>query len=241
MIWKEKYRLGASEIDVNNVGSPSALLRYMQDTANCHMEAAGPSYDELIARGMSFVLSRITVSFGVPLFAHDKFESETFAVPSRGAAFGRCYRLTRGEEIVALADSAWALVNIADHTLVKVSDVELRYGEEEPIDIGVPTRFHIPRNISLERVGEYTVTYSDTDLNGHMNNTRYPDLLCGFAADMRGHRAEMISINFVSEAPMGETLTVYSGTDGDRIFVRTVRRDGKINTEAAITLCEFCT
>ncbi len=238
MIWREVYRLGAAETDINNLASPSALLRYMQDTANCHMAGVGPSYDDLISRGMSFVLSRITLRIDEPLRAHDEFESETFAVPSRGAAFGRCYRLTRGGKIIAEGDSTWALVNISDRTLVRVGDLETGYGEEPPLDIGVPTRARIPRETELHCTGEHRVTYADADLNGHMNNTRYPDLLCGFAADMRGKRVETISISFVSEAPLGECVTAYTGTDGEHFFVRTVREDGRTNTESVITLCD---
>ena len=37
--------------------------------------------------------------------------------------------------------------------------------------------------MNLSLVGEHTVEYSDVDVNRHLNNTKYPDMLCGFLPD----------------------------------------------------------
>ena len=73
MKWTEKYKLGAAETDVNSIASPSAILRYMQDSSNSQMLALKPTYEELIDRGLSFVLSKITVSMYGTLKAHENF------------------------------------------------------------------------------------------------------------------------------------------------------------------------
>ena len=107
---------------------------------------------------------------------------------------------------------------------------------------------------SFEQVGRHTVTYPDVDMNLHMNNTKYADMLCSFvpeftAAVGRGsalgaHAAAFtpspavreFSITYLADAPLGGTLTVLrSGADGTYFF-RTVREDGKVNVEARIAL-----
>lgn len=237
MIWSEKYRIGAAETDINNIASPSALFRYMQDASDCHMVATGPSYDELLSRGMSFVLSRVSLVLSDKLLhRHDEINVETFATPSRGVAFGRDYRITSGDSLVALASTVWALVDISSGSLVRTGDVELGYGEEPPIDIGMPTRWRIPRELSLDELGRYKVSYADADVNGHMNNTRYPDIFCAFAGDMRGMTPSSMRINFITEAPLGELLFVTGASDGQHRYIRTIREDGKINAEADIVL-----
>ena len=94
MKWTGEYRVNANDVDCNNIVSVSNMLRYMQDSANCHMAAARPSYDELYERGLAFVLSRITISIYSTLRAHDSFEGETWASPSKGVTFNRCYCTT---------------------------------------------------------------------------------------------------------------------------------------------------
>lgn len=238
MKWTEKYRLGAAETDINNIASPSAILRYMQDSSNSHMMAMKPSYEELFNKGLSFVLSRITISMYSTISAHEEFEGETWAAPSKGVTFNRCYRLTKNGNIVAEASSAWALLNVPERKLCRVTDVELNYGEDAPLELDMPTRFRIPSDVQLTLVGERLVEYADCDLNGHMNNTRYPDILCSYIAPMKGVRASKMSISFVSEAPLGENLKIYCGVLDDVYYLRTIREDGKVNVEAEIYLEE---
>lgn len=239
MKWTESYKLGAAETDINTIASPSVILRYMQDSSNSQMTALKPSYEELIDRGLSFVLSKITVSMYGTLKAHDNFEGETWACPSKGVTFNRCYRLTKNGKIIAEAFSVWALIDTNERKLCRVGDVELNYGEDEPLELDAPTRFRIPSQVELTLAGERLVEYADCDLNGHMNNTRYPDIFCSYITSMKGQRPAKMSINFVSEAPLGDSIKIYTGFYDDAYYVRTVREDGKVNAEAEIVLEEI--
>ena len=234
MKWAEKYKLLATDADLNNAVSPSAVLRYMQDTANRQMEGHPPTYDELIGQGLSFVLSRIRLSVYSALHSHDEIVSETWVTESRGVTFNRCYRILRDGVIMAEAAGSWALVGIEDHRLHRVSEFDFGYEADEMLELDVPARLRIPDGVQMTLTGERVVEYADADVNGHMNNTRYPDLMCGWAAEMRGRRAVSMGINFVNEAPVGCTLKVYRGESDDVCYVRTVRDDGKVNAEAEI-------
>ena len=44
----------------------------------------------------------------------------------------------------------------------------------------------------------------------------------------------IISISFQNEAPLGEVLKVYRAVEDDTYYVRTIREDGKINSEAEV-------
>jgi len=239
MKWIEHYKLGAAETDINSIASASAVLRYMQDSSNSQMMAIKPSYEELFEKGLVFVLSRITISIYSPLRAHDRFEGETWASPSKGVTFNRCYRLTKEGSIIAEAVSAWALLNVNERRLCRVNEVDIDYGEEPLLELDMPARFRIPSEVQLTLVGERMVEYADCDLNGHMNNTHYPDILASYIGDMRGRRVAKMSISFVSEAPLGESIKIYSGVLDDVYYIRTVREDGKVNVEAEIYLEEI--
>ena len=68
-----------------------------------------------------------------------------------------------------------------------------------------------------------------------MNNTRYPDIYATFMP-MDGMRIAEITINYANEAPEGDILTVYRGKANGYYYFRTVRTDGKTNSEAEIRL-----
>ncbi|MBQ1503092.1 MAG: hypothetical protein IIZ35_03735 [Clostridia bacterium] len=239
MKWVETYRINANDADVNDAVSASGVLRYMQDTANCQMEGEGPSYRELLDRGLAFVVSRLRLSLYNPLRAHDVIESETWTTPSKGAIFNRCFRIKKDGMIMAEAATCWALVGIENRKIYRVSEVDFSYGGDEPLELDAPARIRVPDEVSLRLAGERKVEYADVDVNGHMNNTKYPDFLAGWAAPMKGRRAVSMGISFRSEAPLGCTLKVYRGELDGVHYVRSVKESGEVNAEAEIIFEEI--
>lgn len=236
MKWTEEYIINVHDADLNGIVSVSGLLRYMQDTANLQMAGEGPSFDELFAGGHSFVLSRMGISIYAPLHAHETIRSQSWAVASRGMTFNRCYRIYRGDDIVAEASSAWALLNTKEHRLCRAGEIPLHYSEDEALELDLPARFRMPPEVQLNLMGERTILYADVDQNGHLNNTRYPDILCSYLPNMHHSRVISMVISFASEAPLGETEKIYCGEYDGTYYVRSVRPSGAINAEAEILL-----
>ena len=225
MKWSGEYTVNANDVDFNNIASVSNMLRYMQDAANYEMEEDGLSYNELFSRGLSFVLSRIRMSFYSPIYAHEKIEVQSWACESRGVQFNRCYRIIKNGVIAAEAVSVWALVGVNDRHLHRVNEFDM------------PARFKIPDDVDMRLVSERVVEYADVDMNGHMNNTHYPDVLCSpLSENMRGQRVISMGISFLSEAPLGESVKIYSGMSDGNHYVRTVKENGQVNVESEIIL-----
>lgn len=238
MKWTENFRVSAQDTDFNRVASASAIMRFMQDTANYHMEGMGPSYDEMFDSGRAFIIGRFAMVCPEALHSHDDITVQTWAAPSRAASFNRCYSITRDTVTVAGATSVWALVNTADGSLIRVEDSGLDYGEDIALEIPEPLRFRIPRDAELREVGVHTVSYTDVDVNRHMNNTKYADMLCSFI-DMTDARVHSLAISYTAEAPLGSDISVLLASAGNTHYFRTVRNDGKVNIEAKITLGEI--
>lgn len=237
MKWSGEYTVNANDVDFNNIVSVSNMLRYMQDAANYEMEEDGLSYNELFLRGLSFVLSRIRMSFYSPIYAHEKIEVQSWACESRGVQFNRCYRIMKNGVIAAEAVSVWALVGVNDRHLHRVNELDLPYRKDEMLELDMPARFKIPDDVDMRLVSERVVEYADVDMNGHMNNTHYPDVLCSHLSEnMRGQRVISMGISFLSEAPLGESVKIYSGMSDGNHYVRTVKENGQTNVEAEIIL-----
>lgn len=232
----EKYTKEISvdihDVDFNGVAKASALMKYVQLAAQSQLTENGMSYDQLKSQKRAFILSRMKLEFTSPVRAFENLTAITFPCESRGFSFLRCYKLKRGEETVARAVSLWALIDTDTHSLVRVNDFELGLDTFDPLDLPIG-RFIIP--ISVKEVGKYPVHYGDVDQNRHMNNTRYPDMYANYLP-MENMRISEITLNYQNEAPSGDVLTVYMGAIDDVYYFRTVRSDGKINTEAEVKL-----
>lgn len=223
------------DVDFNGIARASSLIKYVQLAAQAQLTENGMSYDELKARKRAFILSRLKVEFTEPVRAFDSLVATTFPCESRGFSFLRCYKLTRADRTVARAVSLWALIDTDTHSLVRVNDFELNLQTFDPLDMPMG-RFVIPVNIV--EVGKFCVHYGDVDQNNHMNNTRYPDMYASYLP-MEGKRISEITINYQNEAPAKDILTVYMGSVDDVYYFRTVRSDGKVNTEAEVRLVEI--
>lgn len=224
------------DVDPNGIVRTSSLMKYIQSAAQTQLTLNGMSYDELKDMKRAFILSRIKMEFTEPVRAYEPLCAVTYPCDSRGYSFLRCYALEKGGRTIGRAVSMWALIDTETRALVKVNDFELGLQTHEPHSLAL-SRFAIPS--SMREIGTYTVNYGDTDQNRHMNNTRYPDMYSNFLP-LDGKMIRTISINYLNEAPMGERLRVEraDGIDGYTYYFRTVREDGKVNTEAEIELMD---
>ena len=237
MKWSREYSVNINDTDVSGIVSASALFRFMQDAGNRALEEDKPSFSELYDRGLTFILCRLRMSSYAPLYAHDVITVETWACESKGVQFNRCFRILRDGMIVCEAVSIWALCGIHDKRIHRASEIETSYRTDEMLELDMPTHIKIPESAAISLKGEREVVYADIDLNGHMNNTRYPDILCSYLGQsMKNERVISFAISFANEAPLGDSIKYYSGVSDGIFYVRSVRRDGKTNAEAEIIL-----
>ncbi len=242
MIYTEHFEVSSHDTDRYDVARPSALLRYMQEAANHQMRDCKPSYMDLYNDGKAFLLSRIAVVTHAPLHAYDKIDVQTWpCTSSRGASFDRCYRILRQGELIAEGQALWACVDIHTRKLYRVTDIDLtnyHHADLIPVD---GLRFHVDDD--LTQVGAHTVAYHETDVNAHLNNTHYPDLLLDHLPTPTAPTLLDFSIHYRHEAKQNETLTLLRSSltptaSGTRCTFRTTLPDGTVNIEAQVTLRE---
>lgn len=234
-----KYRVPTvvdiHDVDFNGVAKTSAIMRYIQTAAQSQLADNGMSYDELKSRERAFILSRFKLEVLRPLRAYAPLVAVSYPCESRGYSFLRCYELLSDGEPVARAISVWALINTETRALVRVNDFELGLSTLPPLPLTLGA-MKLPEN--LFDVGGYGVHYGDVDQNRHMNNTKYPDMYSNYLP-LEGKMISSISINYINEAAAGDKMRVQRAALGDRYFFRTVRSDGKVNSEAEIILSDI--
>ena len=237
MIFSLNYTTRWHDTDANRTVRPTQILVFMQEASNHHIKALGNDLDKLRdEQGLAFLLSKIRLALYKPLYAFEDITVETWTTPSRGFSFNRFFRIKRGEEVIAAADTTWALISLKTGELCKVDSFDFKFEHEEPIDIGLPTRFRVPKQELLELIGERKIVYSDLDYNMHMNNTRYADMLCDFMPYDKIQQIKGISLSYLHEAAFGNTIKIYRTDDGQKFDFRTVNENSKVCLEAEILL-----
>lgn len=235
MEYRMKCEVDVHDVDYNGIAKTSSIMKYIQTAAQYQLTESGMSYDSMKKNNRAFILSRVKLEVLRPLRAYAPLTAITYPCESRGYSFLRCYALESDGEIVARAISVWALIDTESHALVRVNDFDLGLPTLPKNDL-VLAQMKLPSN--LIDVGGYGVHYGDVDQNRHMNNTKYPDMYSNFLP-LQGKMIRSITINYSNEAQMGEKLRVQRGEEGGIIYFRTVRGDGRINSEAQIELCDI--
>lgn len=216
---------------------PSALLVYMQETSNRHVASTGVSLDRLRdEKGLAFILSKIRISFSQPLAAFEDITVETFTCPSRGYSSTRCFRILSGGNVIAEADSTWALVDINDRSLKTMDAAGYSFEDEAALELELPMRTRMPKDAIPQVVGERKIVYSDLDYNMHMNNTRYPDMLCDFLPFDKTGSVKGMTLSYIREAAFGDILTVERAEKDGVYYFRTVNQRGEVCLEAVVCM-----
>ncbi len=249
MYYLQTYKTKWHDTTPDGILRPSALLMYMQETANLQCRDWGTDLDRLHREeGLGFLLSRLMLRADEPIYAYEDIEVRTWCGESRGLTFVRCFSVHKEGRVVATALSHWALMDICEQKLVRVSAFDRPFPMGDvPDESTLPRKVRIPVAMDMETVGKRRIVYSDLDFNRHMNNTKYPDMVCDFLPDMTGKWVRTLSLSYLREAAFGDTLTVtrtLSGTPAlpdipETYLVRTTRSDGVVNLEAEVGLASL--
>lgn len=84
--------------------------------------------------------------------------------------------------------------------------------------------------------------YSDTDINGHVNNIHYADFACDSLHLERLGRDKFVrsfQIGYVNECRAGEALYVDTAVQGSELFARGQGEDGTERFDFSLTLADL--
>ena len=235
MKYTEEYKIKWHDTGADRAVRHSQYLVYMQETANLQLESLGPSLDKLRdEQKLAFILSKIKIIFKKPLFAYEKIFVRTWTCESRGYSFRRCFDI-HGEdgEAVAEAVSFWALLDLGTKRLVRTEGIDLGIESDEPLDVEVPRRIAQPKSIPT-LLGTREIRYSDIDYNMHMNNAKYPDMICDFMPIDRIASVREMTLEFLHESALGDTLSFYGANDENRFYFKTVNSSGDVCLTAEV-------
>lgn len=236
MKFTKDYSIRWHDTNANREITPSAILTFMQETTNKHIQTMYPTLeyirDEL---HQAFILSKVYMRFYEPAHAYDDITVETWTgVESRGFTFYRSFCVKRGETVIADALTTWCLIDTLEHKLLPVSKFENNFVDEKSLKVDMPRKIKFPAERELEFVGNRRIVYSDIDYNKHMNNTHYPSMLVDFLPSPEKHRVREIMLSFVKGAMYEDTLKVHRVNEGDTFYFKALNSEDNVCLEAFI-------
>lgn len=150
---------------------------------------------------------------------------DLFPIEYKGKnVYGSVKRITtltdaEGKE-VAMVDCRWIVASLAEGRILREPGWTVENFWNDTVEDELPLQLHKCKD-GLTSAGEWTAHYSQCDLNGHLNNAFYLDLVCDALPleVMRKGPVTFASINYHREIPMGETAEVFYAPSADGWYV----------------------
>ena len=215
-IYRQNFTPTAQAVDCHGRLKPSTLLAYLQEVASNHFELIGNSLD---SKGLFWAVSRHRVIIQRMPTMGETVTVETWPMPTSRVAYPRAMAMYDAQgNLLAQAVSLWILMD-------KESRAMVLPGKSGVIVEGIVqgTEPELPRSFSpkdLTQNHARTVTYSELDVNGHMNNTRYLDWVADLLPSQyhSAHPAAEFTVCYHAEAREGQEISLEWGLSEDGIL-----------------------
>lgn len=231
--YTETFAVRGTECDAFSRWRLDAMFLNMQEVGEAHAKLLGAGYHDMLARGYFFALTRIHVSvFKAPVSGQIITHTTWPGVSNR--FFCPRFHEFRAQDgtLLAAAGSLWALLDVSSRTIASPLKVDLSFPDNSDLTppIALPTR--MPVMLEDARHIERTPVYSEFDVNGHVNNTKYiawlcdalgrktlehafvGDLVAGYEKEIREEKPLELSISL-----KGDAFTFSVSSDAGKHFV----------------------
>ncbi|MCJ8014065.1 thioesterase [Paenibacillus sp. KQZ6P-2] len=241
--WNENYLIHSNDIDYKSEARLSVILALMQRTADADLERLGASRDEMIAQGMGWMLITMELRFQRIPRALENISIHTWNKGSKGALWQRDFRILDNEgKVIAEACSIWALVDIEKRKVLRPSAFTIEVPMNADDSAGeAPDKVKIPENEAMHEVYRSVVRYSGIDANGHLNNSRYADLVMDALRkeELDQLKIQSFKITYQHEALAGDEIAVYRSDAADgTLYFKGQAPDGGSFFEACLVTAE---
>lgn len=214
----ETFALRTGQCDMQGQWKPAAILDAMQETALVHCIHLGLPRAATDALGIAWVLSRSRVVLERAPRLGETVSVETWPLPPKHLFFPRAntFRDAAGN-VIGGAMSLWVLMDVRARRVVNSAEVLARLPQNADMPAGIPLGAARPLPGEATE-GTLVPPYSDFDLNGHVNNTRYLDWTCSALGHdiMAARRVTEFGICYEREVLPGEAIRTELVRQGER-------------------------
>ena len=208
-VYRQKITVGANHVDRFQRVKPSVLLYFIQDAAGKHCVVYGADWDSLAKKNMVWAVTRHRVQISRLPREGETITVETWPMPTTRVAYPRSVVAydEAGQEVFR-AISLWVLMDTESRAMVLPGKSGVTVdGQLTGTELAVP-RSMVP--MVLENSICRTVRYTELDINGHMNNTRYMDWVDDLlpSAFHGAHPVREFTICYHAEAREGQQITL---------------------------------
>lgn len=238
MQYEKEYELRGADFDGCNYLRPASVLELFEDVASIHAMELGVGYEELMERQSVWVLTKVRYRVVRQPQVRERVRVRTWPLPPGRVNFRREYVIEslQGEPLI-LGGSEWVVMHCEKRRVLPATD--LYPGDDYRMDMHFPQR--LAKVPSFEPEDEGTVVYpafTDLDINGHVNNTKYANYVLNARPPRRGAAVTELAIDYHREVLPGNALRIFCREESGVLLARGVSDAGETMFSCCMELTE---
>ena len=229
-ITRVPFSVRATDCDIRSGLRMDALFIQMQEVAEQNAAAYGAGHNALLAKGLFFALASASVRLTRPPRFGEQLIICTWPGVSNRFFYPRYHTLqTADGERIADTASLWVTLSPESRAVVPPAKAALAFPDTSaiPAPLPLPTRMPAFPEDGIEETMRIPM-YSDHDLNGHVNNTRYLAWLADTLDDVLKERfiAE-VTVSYEKEIRGSAPCRLQLSLAGDDFHFRILSEGGE--------------
>ena len=209
-IFQKNFLVTERDVDCYGRLRPSMILSYAQEVAGVHSNQLTVGYDVLAQRHMFWAVTRHKVQVSRMPMIGETIRVETWPLPPTRVAYPRSMVAydEKGSELFR-SITIWVLMDLDTRNMILPGKSGISVpGTLRGMELAAPGSL-MPKELHSCR--QRTVSFTDLDRNGHMNNTKYMDWIDDLlpSAFHQGHEVKEFTVCYLSEAREGQVLDLH--------------------------------
>jgi medium-chain acyl-[acyl-carrier-protein] hydrolase len=225
-IWQNNYQVTTFMANHNGLADFTTILNFLQETATQNANHLKFGYHDLQKLNLVWVLSRINLKIdSFPKWDETVIVQTWPRAPGGMFAYREFLIKDTNSNTIGAATSSWVLIDKNTHRPQKISVLGSMFNfcSDDKVFGGDAEKIIMPG--SPEYMAEHTVAYSDLDMSGHANNTKYVQWSLDALPDEKLNRQyKCISINFLSESFKGDTIQILGIENNNELFITGIKK-----------------
>lgn len=168
----QDIKLIARDVDREGYLLPNELLTMMQEAGASHSALLGVGMFDLRAKNLGWVITRALIQMKRYPKIGETLHLKTWPGKTRLSLYPRYYTFWVGQEQIGSASTLYVMLDLSARTIAKPEVLGRPIAvdnDEKPLPF--------PGNLTMipekPAITGYQPVYTDFDVNGHVNNTRY--------------------------------------------------------------------
>ena len=236
----EKFTVCGGECDMFSRMRLDAIFMSMQEGGERHAKMLRLGHDAMLSKGLFFVLSRTHLQIHRMPRCGEAVIHTTWPGVSNRFFCPRFHTFTLEDGTPLLSAGAlWVILDSENRKIVSPLKADLCFPDNSDIvpPVSLPSR--VPKPGSDPTITSRAPVFSEFDINGHVNNTRYTAWICdALGADtLGGAFVSDLIVSYEKEIRTDEPLSIQLSRTGSAFTFQVLSHDGISHFFAAGELC----